>query len=80
MGRNFPSTRAWLDELRDDFKRVKRVIRDSNVANSLDEILDFLHSEAGAVSVSKNPILMQLFLLIGKLMAMINDRGDNNRC
>jgi len=69
MGRNFPSFRGWLEIIDEDVKRIKRIVRDPRVAKALDEIVDYLHSEAGAVSVSRNPLVAMILLLIAKIMA-----------
>ena len=80
MGRNFPSSRGLLDTIREDLERVKRVIKDPKVSKAIDEIVNYLHSEAGAISISRNPLVTMLILLIAKLMVIVNDGGDNNRC
>ena len=69
MGRNFPSFRNLVEDIERDLKRVKRLIKDESLALALDEIVDFLNEEAGAISVSRNPILISLLLLIARVIA-----------
>ncbi len=79
MGRNFPSYRSYLQALVSDVEKIKRLVKDKRIADSLDEIVDFLIRESGSISVSQNYIVMQLLLVIAKVLAEVkkDDGGDN---
>jgi len=82
MGRNFPSYRSYLQALITDIKRIKKLIKNEELINALDDIMEFLVDESGAIGASQNPIVMQLILLMAKILAEVrsNAGGNNSRC
>ena len=82
MGRNFPSYRSYLRTLIEDIEKVKKLVKNEELVNVFDEILEFLIDESGAISASQNYVVMQLIFLIARILVEVrsNVRGDNNRC
>jgi len=82
MGRNFPSYRSYLQTLIRDVERIKALVKDKRLVNALDDVIDFLMNESGAISASSNYIVTQLILLVAKVLTEVkeNARGDHTRC
>jgi len=73
MGRNFPSYRSYLRKLVSELERVKTAIKDKEIVHGIDKIIDLILSESGAISLSSDPKITQILILIAKLFSLVGD-------
>ncbi len=75
MGRNFPSYRTYLRRLISELRHVERMVRDRDVASGIEKIITIIMNESGAISISSDPKIMQILVILAKILALV-DRDD----
>jgi len=60
-----------------ELERVKRAIKDKEIVHGIDKIIDLILSESGAISLSSDPKIMQILILIAKLFSLVGDEKRN---
>ena len=64
MGRNIPSIRKKIDEIVEDVSHLAKFIRDPEIRENLEKIVEKWREESGAISHSRNPLIYFNLLLL----------------
>lgn len=81
MGRNTPSIKRKLDSIVNELKRISKFLRDETTKSALNEVINLIYTEAGALSASNNPIIYFdiLLLLVANLWGQIKALNERVR-